>query len=117
MSFNNENELIDELKKEILSLKNENFELMNKQAEVDKAKELYLGILEDFPALIWRANTEKLCNYFNTTWLDFTGRTMEQEYGYGWACKPPKKLYHLKRNNSDKINQEISCERVSLHTE
>jgi len=31
-------------------------------------------------------------------------------------CKPPQKLYHLKRNNSDKINQEKSCERVSLQT-
>lgn len=31
-------------------------------------------------------------------------------------CEPPRKLHHLKRNNSDKINQEISCERVSLQT-
>ena len=28
-------------------------------------------------------------------------------------CKPPQKPYHLKQNNSDKINQESSCERVS----
>ncbi len=31
-----------------------------------------------------------------------------------WHCKPPQKLYHLKRNNSDKINQEHLCEKVSL---
>jgi transcriptional antiterminator len=29
-------------------------------------------------------------------------------------CKPPQKLDYLKRNNSDKINQEQSCEKVSL---
>ena len=29
------------------------------------------------------------------------------------SCKPPQKPYHLKQNNSDKINQESSCERVS----
>jgi len=29
-------------------------------------------------------------------------------------CKPPQKQYHLERNNSDKINQEYSCEEVSL---
>lgn len=80
-----QNVLIEELKKEIQSLKNENIDLKNQQIEISKAKELYLGILEEFPALIWRANTEKLCDYFNTTWLQFTGRTMEQEYGYGWA--------------------------------
>ncbi len=77
--------LIEELKTEIQFLKNENIDLKNQQIEIKKAKELYLGILEEFPALIWRANTEKLCDYFNTTWLQFTGRTMEEEYGYGWA--------------------------------
>jgi diguanylate cyclase (GGDEF)-like protein/PAS domain S-box-containing protein len=80
-----QNILIEELKREIQSLKNENIDLKKQQIEISKAKELYLGILEEFPALIWRANTEKLCDYFNTTWLQFTGRTMEQEYGYGWA--------------------------------
>ena len=80
-----ENVLIKELKAEIQFLKNENINLKKQQVGINKAKELYLGILQEFPALIWRANTEKLCDYFNTTWLQFTGRTMEEEYGYGWA--------------------------------
>ncbi|MEI8049340.1 MAG: PAS domain S-box protein [Bacteroidota bacterium] len=36
-------------------------------------------------ALIWTSGTDKLCNYFNETWLKFTGRTLEQEMGNGWA--------------------------------
>ena len=80
-----QNILIEELKNEIQFLKNENIYLKKQQIEINKAKEFYLGILEEFPALIWRANTEKFCDYFNTTWLQFTGRTMEEEYGYGWA--------------------------------
>ena len=47
--------------------------------------QLYLKILGDFPALIWRAGTDSLCDWFNTTWLEFTGRSMEQEAGNGWA--------------------------------
>ena len=36
-------------------------------------------------ALIWTSGTDKLCNYFNRVWLAFTGRSLEQEMGNGWA--------------------------------
>ncbi|HTL28014.1 MAG TPA: PAS domain S-box protein, partial [Tepidisphaeraceae bacterium] len=36
-------------------------------------------------ALVWIAGTDKLCTWFNNPWLEFTGRTMQQECGNGWT--------------------------------
>jgi PAS domain S-box-containing protein len=73
------------LSKRINDLERENSLLRQQQLEITEAKELYLKIFEEFPALIWRSRLDKLCDYFNKTWLEFTGRTMEQEFGNGWA--------------------------------
>ena len=73
------------LTEKIKELERENSILRQQQIEITEAKELYLKIFEEFPALIWRSRLDKLCDYFNKTWLDFTGRTMEQEFGNGWA--------------------------------
>jgi len=37
------------------------------------------------PVLIWMSGPDKLCNYFNQPWLEFTGRPIELELGNGWA--------------------------------
>ncbi len=41
-------------------------------------------LADSAPGLIWTSGLDRKCNYFNQTWLDFTGKTLEQEIGYGW---------------------------------
>lgn len=45
----------------------------------------YRTLADSGQALIWKARSDSLCDYFNQPWLDFTGRTFEEEFGNGWA--------------------------------
>jgi PAS domain S-box-containing protein len=38
------------------------------------------------PVLIWMSGTDKLCTFFNQGWLDFTGRSLKQDFGNGWIA-------------------------------
>ncbi|HEX5748840.1 MAG TPA: PAS domain-containing protein [Archangium sp.] len=38
------------------------------------------------PVLLWMSEPDKGFNYFNRPWLDFTGQTLEQQRGEGWAA-------------------------------
>jgi PAS domain S-box-containing protein len=37
------------------------------------------------PVLLWMAEPDARCTFFNQSWLSFRGRTVAQEFGYGWA--------------------------------
>lgn len=66
-------------------------------------------VTETAQVLIWMAGIDKQRVWFNKIWLDFTGRTLEQSVGYGWAeCLHPDDLqdcieyydYHFDRRES-----------------
>jgi PAS domain S-box-containing protein len=37
------------------------------------------------PVMLWMSGPDSLCNFFNQSWLSFTGRSLEQEWGVGWT--------------------------------
>ncbi|MDD2582391.1 MAG: ATP-binding protein [Desulfuromonadaceae bacterium] len=59
-------------------------ELKKSEEALTRSRDYHSRLLEIFPSLIWRSGTDARCDYFNQTWLDFTGRTLEQELGDGW---------------------------------
>jgi PAS domain S-box-containing protein len=54
-----------------------------KRAEIAlrESEERFRLVADTAPVLIWMSGTDKLCTYFNKPWLDFTRRSMEQEFG------------------------------------
>ncbi|MBX9758868.1 MAG: PAS domain-containing protein [Beijerinckiaceae bacterium] len=46
---------------------------------------LFRLLADNAPVLIWRADRSMGCDWFNRPWLEFTGRSLDQELGFGWA--------------------------------
>lgn len=73
--------------------------------------EQYAVLVEQAPFLIWRAGPEGLCDFFNARWLAFTGRTLAQELGNGWAeGVHPEDLARCFAHYRDHFNRRVPFE-------
>ena len=50
-----------------------------------ESEQRYRTVTDASPVMVWMSGTDRLCYYFNKGWLDFVGRTLEQESGNGWT--------------------------------
>jgi protein-histidine pros-kinase len=50
-----------------------------------ESEERFRIMADNAPVALWMAGTDAKCNFFNQYWLHFTGRTLPQEVGDGWA--------------------------------
>ena len=82
----------------VSALKNENGEIIGvstiarditqrKVAEENllQSEARFETLADSAPVMIWMTGVDKACIYTNQQWLKFTGRTMEQQMGFGWA--------------------------------
>jgi PAS domain S-box-containing protein len=51
---------------------------------VRESEERFRYVANSAPVMIWMSGPDRLCTYVNRPWLEFTGRTMEEELGNGW---------------------------------
>lgn len=58
----------------------------NRSEQKLRESELRFRMMADTaPVMIWVSGPDNLCTFFNRRWLEFTGRTLEQELGMGWS--------------------------------
>ena len=55
------------------------------EVSLRESEERFRSMANTAPALMWISGTDKRCEFVNRGWLDFTGRTLEQELGKGWT--------------------------------
>jgi PAS domain S-box-containing protein len=55
------------------------------EAGLRESEERFRLVANTAPVMIWMSGTDKLCTFFNQGWLEFTGRSMEQQMGQGWS--------------------------------
>lgn len=55
-----------------------------KEKELRNSMEMFQIMANNVPAMIWMSGNDTFSDYFNKTWLQFTGRTQQQEENEGW---------------------------------
>jgi PAS domain S-box-containing protein len=59
--------------------------MSREQEALRESEERFRVMADNAPMMMWMAGTDKACTDFNRGWLEFTGRSLEQEKGDGWA--------------------------------
>jgi PAS domain S-box-containing protein len=54
------------------------------QSALRESELRFRSVADTAPVLIWMSGTNKEGIFFNKSWLEFTGRTVDQELGEGW---------------------------------
>jgi PAS domain S-box-containing protein len=61
--------------------------------QLRESEQRFRTMADNAPVMIWVSGPDKRFSFVNKTWLDFTGRSFEQETGHGWsACVHPEDL-------------------------
>lgn len=92
------------------------------ELELRQREALLQKLTDDAPVMLWMADIDRQCSYFNKTALEFTGRSLKDELGLKWlervhpkdrepcrqnydtgcaSLRPFKSIYRLRRHDGE----------------
>lgn len=80
---------------------------------LEKSRDFYLTLLEEFPVLVWRSGTDAKCNYLNKKWLEFTGQSNPRESDSCWH----RGIHPEDRPNRDELYLQSFAKQVPFQME
>ncbi|HKR29889.1 MAG TPA: PAS domain S-box protein, partial [Terriglobales bacterium] len=60
-------------------------ERMHAEAFLRESEDRFRNVANTAPVMIWISGPDKRCTYVNLPWLEFTGRSFQEELGDGWV--------------------------------
>jgi len=60
--------------------------LVTAEAVLRENEKHFRTVANSAPVMIWATDQNYVCTFVNSRWLEFTGRTIEQELGNGWIA-------------------------------
>lgn len=79
------------------------------EAALRESEGRFRNLANTAPVMIVTSGADGRATFFNKTWLDFTGRTMKQELGYGWTenVHPEDRDYTLAMYSSSLLHRGL----------
>jgi PAS domain S-box-containing protein len=60
-------------------------DLNERTRDLEESQRHYQALAESLPHLVWTCRPDGYCDFLSRQWVEYTGRSAEQQLGYGWA--------------------------------
>jgi PAS domain S-box-containing protein len=87
-----------------LAIANDITQRQQAESAIKESEKRFQMMADNAPVLIWVSGKDGLFHYFNKTWLDFTGHTLEEETGNNWLSMPNIHSEDIKEYEDDYIS-------------
>src|SRR6478672_5071179 len=57
-----------------------------RRAKLREGEDFFRGMANAAPVMMWTSGVDKKRTFFNKSWLEFTGRSLQEEVGDGWTA-------------------------------